>query len=202
MFGQVESLPGAVANTAINTAVALTNAGKVSSLQKNFTSKLEQDAAILDYITNMVLRLKASGKNLVASGVAQPGTAAFEKQLQQKLLNYLVYRGDCNASIYVAPRPEDIPNQPRPILAVCLNTGSVQGSTNVPPEVGVVWATGCRNAQDEFRVDYINKWKDTRKFTMQTLLTGDLGSLGIFLKYGLSLFLVMLLITALRYQTK
>lgn len=193
MFGQQSAIQvtSAIVNSAIDVATAL----EAQKLQDKFQQQQQQQATVADYISNIILKLQSSGNRIVQTGQALPGTVAFETILQQALLNDMAYQGNCTGGIYVPGT-----GYPRDIIGYFYPSGVVQGAA--PAFTGPIWAAGCKNAQDSFQKNYLKIYKQTAQFNAQQNQTANLGALSLLLRFGLGIFLVSMLVAALRMQTK
>jgi len=198
-FGQtgvgIVAVGTAVANSAVNVRHAL----KVSQLQQKFQSHLEKDEINMDYIRNIILRLNSVGTRLARTSRIQPGTKGFEAYLKKALINDMVYRGLCNADVYGPRGPNDRPGTPRQIIGKFTRAGHVESSI-LPRDAGPIWATGCKNAQDAFRLAFIDSFKGTKKFERLKTHKEDIGVSNLFLRFGTGLFMVVVLLLAIKMQ--
>jgi len=198
-FGVVGTGIVAVGTAAANAAVNVDHALKVSKLQRKFQAHLEKDEINIDYIRNMVLRFQSLGTRLARTSRIQPGTKGFEAYLKKVLINDMIYKGFCNADIYGPMRPTDQPGKPRQIIGKFTRAGHVESSI-LPRDTGPVWATGCKNAQDNFRLAFIDAFKGTRQFKRIKAHKEDIGVSGLFLRFGTGLFMAVVLLLAIKMQ--
>ena len=182
----------AVANVAINADHMI----KVSALQKKFAGKLESDQQKMDYIKILLLRIQSLSTRLAKGGRYRPGTKGFEVLLGRALKNDMKYKGYCNADIYY---PYNGESGARKVWASITRSGHVI-SGKVPKDVGPLWASRCKNAEDAARMAYITKFKGQRKHRIFKTHKEDLGTMDLFLRFGTGLFLVMVMIMAIKVQ--
>jgi len=171
------------------------HAVKTSKLQRGFQKKLDTDAARVDYIKSIVLRFKSLGLRLATGGRYRPGTKEFETILAKALTKDMNYKGLCNANIYVPGT-----KVPRDVWASISRGGYIKPPTTLPPDVGPIWAGGCKNAQDEFRMIFIKKFKGTRKFEHFKVHKEDIGTINLFMKFGMALIILVVLLMMLKIQ--
>jgi len=198
-FGQVGV--AIVATAAVNAAVGVHHAVETKSLQRKFGRRLSKDEINTDYIKNILLRLRSLGTRLVHTKEIQPGTQKFEDSLKKAIINEMIYKGYCNADIYVPMGPNDRAGSPRGIIGSFTRSGHVK-SKILPPDTGPMWATGCKNAQDNFRYTFVNKYKGKKQFKRLMYHKEDIGVTGLLLRYGSGLFIAAVLLLAIRVQSK
>jgi len=193
-FGQ------AVAATVVGTAIAnvVINAGhmlKVGALQKKFGGKLESDQQKMDYLKIILLRLQSLSTRLAKGGRYRPGTKGFEVLLGRAIKNDMKYKGYCNADIYFP----FVAGAPPKVWASFTRAGHVSAGA-VPRDAGALWAGRCKNAEDEARMAYIKRFKGRRKHSIFKAFKEDLGTMDLFLRFGLGAFLVAVMVMAIKVQ--
>lgn len=199
-LGQAEAvtLVGiAAANAAINTA----HAAKVSKIQKKQEGKLEADELAMTYIRNLVHRVETLGTRLARTSGIRPGTPQFEELLKEALVSDMVYHGNCNADIYIPPTASSKTGEPRTIWGKINRTGFLEQPSGLPADVGPIWATGCKNAQDKFRIASIKAFKGAQKFKHIKTTKSDIGTVGLFVTFGAGLFLLIVFILSIKMQS-
>lgn len=198
-FGQVTPV---IAAAVVNTGILATTAYQADKLNVAFQQQLQSQAATKEYISNLLLKMKSSAMRIADTGT-QPGTYDFEKSLQQAMLQDMVYKGGCNADIYVPNGPQYAPGKPRPILGTLLANGVVQAQTpTLAAEVGPYWSAQCKNLHDDADVEFLKKYKDNINFQRQRTQISDIGSLKLLLKYGLGIFILVLMGLTISTQRK
>ena len=173
------------------------NLKQVKKLQVSFQRRLDTDAEKIDYINNMVSRLTSEAIRFAEAGRVQPGIPEFDKTLALLVKNDIIYRGNCNADI-LAPVQND--KEPRKVWASISRSGSIKPPTQLTPEVGVIWAGGCKEAEYQARIAYNKGIKTGLMFKAKTVLLGDLSALDIFMRVGGGLLLVVGFILLLKTQ--
>jgi len=111
----------------------------------------------------------------------------------------MVYKGYCNADIFVPMKEYDLPNQPRSIFASISSSGHVNYGA-VPPDVGPVWASKCKTSDDEFRISALKKFKGEKKFAFLKAFKTDIGVKDLALRFGLGLALVAVMLLLVKMQ--
>ena len=200
-FGQTGVGIVAVGTAAANAAVNVHHAIKVSKLQRGFQSRLEKDEVNLDYLRNIILRFKSLGTRLARTSRIQPGTKSFEVHLKKALAKDMIYKGFCNADIYGPLRPGDVPGNPRAIIGSFTRAGHLSASA-LPKDAGPIWATGCKNAEDTFRLAFISAFKSKKQFTRLKAHKEDIGVTDLFLRFGMGLFMVVVIFLSIKMQRK
>lgn len=191
----------AIVGTAVaNVAVTAYHAAKVSALQQGFQAKLESDEEKKNYIKYLVVRIQSVAQRLGQNGVYRPGTEAFEGAIKIAMARDMNYKGNCNADIYYPLTKDDVPGKPRKIWATIDRTGYVKPGSPVPPDVGPIWATGCKNADDQARMAYIDRLKGERKHSHFKIFKEDIGSLNLLLRAGTGIFMVIIMIIIIKVQ--
>jgi len=196
-FGQVGVT--VIATAAANAAVNIQHAVAVKALQDKFAGKLESDAAKMAYLKLLIIRFRSLGVRLARTTRARPGTKEFDILLRHALKHDMNYKGGCDVDIYIPFRPGDVMGKPRPVWGSISGRGFVTGG-NVPRDVGPIWASGCKGAHDEFKTAYIVGLKGKRRFTFLKSSKEDIGTMGLFLKFGSGLLLAMVLLTMVKIQ--
>lgn len=181
-----------------NVALDYSNATQLQQMQTQFQKKLDSDSAMIDYIKNMVDRFTSESVRLAKSGRYQPNTTNFDSVLSQILADQMKYQGNCNVNIYNPINPAN-PNQ-KTIWATINRSGYITPPTNAPADVGAIWSSGCQSAQDQSSIAYIKGIKDTQQFNVSSLLTSDIGTMNLFLRIGLGVILVVLMILLVKTQ--
>lgn len=195
-LGQIDIIASAA-----GAAIAATATAKAQALQKKFQGILQNDQDAIDYLKYIVIRLQDAGTNLVGLTELRPGTYEFEKGMQQKLLNDLIYKGDCNADIYEPLRAEDTQGAPRRIIGSFKNDGLVSNPiTNIPKETGLYWQSGCKSGYDLFRARYIDKQKEELKHKTSVAQKEDITAMSLFIRFGLGLFLISAILVAIKVK--
>ena len=190
-----------VVGTAVaNVGIEAHHAAKVAKLQDKFTARLESDEEKKAYINYVVARLESVAVRLAKGGVYRPGTAEFDKVLGQVVKQDMNYKGLCNADIYWPKTTQDKEGAPRKIWASISRTGFVAPGADVPPDVGPVWATGCKNAHDQASMAWIARYKGERKHRHFKIFKEDIGSMDLFLRAGTGIFMIAMLLLVTRVQ--
>ena len=192
-LGQAGALALAAAS---NVAVTAYHAHKVSKMQRKFQKHLERDAANIDYMKNIVTYFTSAGNRVAVVSGFEPGTSQFEFALMKALKKEMNYKGNCVADIYVPPNATDIFNTP--VWARVTRSGYVEGP--VPRDVGPIWATGCKNAQSEFRINYIKAIKSRRRFETGKIFREKLATSEIISKFVIGSLLIMMMVTVIKLQ--
>jgi hypothetical protein len=192
--------PVTVVGTAIaNVGVNAHHAVKVSKMQQKFSKRLESDQEKMAYLKLVILRVQSIAERLAKGGKYRPGTPEFEKILGVALKNDMAYKGLCNADIYY-PLGNDPKGSPRAIWASISRGGYVTPGTPVPPDVGPIWATGCKNADDRARMAYVQRFKGRRKHKHFRTHKEDIGTMDLFLRAGTGILMVAMLFLVTRIQ--
>tara|TARA_B100000925_G_C21894895_1_gene424538 strand:+ start:121 stop:816 length:696 start_codon:yes stop_codon:yes gene_type:complete len=197
----VAAAPVAVIGTAVaNVGVTAYHAAKISKLQKGFQEKLENDQQKINYIKYVLARMESIAMRLGSNGVYRPGTPEFENALKQTLKSDMNYRGNCNADIYWPLKKGETPGKPRQVWATIDRTGYIKPGAQVPPDVGPIWATGCKNAIDAGAQEYIKRFKGERKHQHFKIFKEDLGTMDVFLRAATGIFMVIMLVIVTKVQ--
>ena len=191
----------AAATAAANAGVSVYHAAKVSKLQQKFQSKLDQDEIDMDFIRALLARFRSTGTRLAQTTTARPGTPDFDKLLMISTKEDMKYKGNCNAAIYNSRKAEDKLGQPREIWADIDRSGHITQPNRLPLDIGVIWASGCKNAQDEFRTTWVQGYKGDRRYAHVRDTKFDIKTLNVFLKYGGGLLLVVALLVMIKLQS-
>jgi hypothetical protein len=199
-LGQAEGI-ALVGVAAANAGINAAHAAKVSKIQKRQGSKLDADELAMTYVRNLVHRIETLGTRLARTSGRRPGTAEFEELLKEALSSDMNYQGNCNADIYVPPTSTSKVGEPRTIWGKINRTGFLEQPSRLPPDVGPIWATGCKNAQDKFRIASIEAFKGTQKFKHIKTTKSDIGTVGLFVTFGAGLFLLIVFIMSIKMQT-
>jgi len=200
-FGIVGVATAAATGATVNAALNVSHALKVSKIQEGFQRQLKDDQTKINYIKNLVLRLQSIGTRLSYRPNLYPGSREFNALLKQALINEMIYKGNCNADIFVPMGPDDKLGEPRQIMGKFSRSGHVV-TTMLPADTGPIWATACKNAEDVFRTARIKKLRGTRKHSVLKAQQADIGTLNLFLKFGAGLFTLVLLILTIKTQRK
>jgi hypothetical protein len=198
-FGQAGYGITVVGTAAANAAINVHHALKVSKMQERFQKQLETDAQKIEYTKAIAARFRDVGLRAAKTGKYQPGTKQFEDFLKKILANDMVYKGYCNADIFVPMREYDQPNQPRPIFASISRSGHVSAGA-VPRDVGPVWAAKCKMAEDEFRMAILKRVKGERKFQFLKVFKTDIAVKDLALRFGIGLVLVVAMLLLVKMQ--
>lgn len=190
-----------VGAAAANVGVNAYHAVKLNKMQQGFQKKLDSDANNIEYIRLLVSRLKSLGNRIAKTTPHRPGTKEFEALLKKVLINDMLYKSYCNADIYFPMGPNDVPGRPRDVWASINSTGYVKKPTIVPPDVGPIWAAGCKNAHDEFRITNVKQYKGERRFDFLKTHKIDVGTLNLLLKFGAGIFLLVVAILMIKLQS-
>jgi hypothetical protein len=188
-----------VVTAAANVAVSAHHAVKVGEMQKRFGKKLDSDEAKKQYIKFIIERFQSLGTRLAKGGRYRPGTDAFELILKKALLDDMNYHGYCKTDIFVPHTPGDKPKATRTVYASIDRIGHVSRG-KVPPDVGPIWATGCKNADDFFRMAYIEGIKGKRKHRFFKFFKEDIGTMDLFLRFGTGLLLAIVMLAMIKIQ--
>ena len=186
---------------AANAAVNVHNAVQIGKIQKQQEKHLESDAAQMTYIRNLVFRLETLGTRLAKTSGIRPGTPEFEDLLRKAMSPDMTYQGNCNADIYVPPTATDKPGESRAIWGKINRTGFLEQPSSLPPDVGPLWATGCKNAQDKFKISAITALKESRKFKHIKETKSDIGMTNLFVTFGAGLFLIIVFLLSIKTQS-
>lgn len=181
-----------------NVALDYSNASALQQMQEQFKEKLDSDAANIDYAKYVVDRFTNESIRLANSGRYQPNTSTFDSVLAQILADQMVYQGNCNAKIFNPVNPAT-PNQ-KTLWGTINRTGYITTPTTLPQDAGAVWSSGCQAAQDQSSIAYIKGVKSLQQFNLTSLFTSDIGTMGLFLKVGLGILLVVLMILLVKTQ--
>ena len=199
-LGQAEAI-AMVGTAAANAGVNAYHAAKVSKIQKQQEKKLEFDEIQMAYVRNLVYRLEALGTRLARTSGVRPGTPEFEELLKEALKSDMEYKGNCNADIFVPPTATSKAGEPRSIWGKISRTGFLEQPSGLPPDVGPIWASGCKNAQDKFRVAFIDAFKEEQQFRRIKTTKSDTGTLALFFTFGAGLLLLVMFVLSIKMQT-
>lgn len=198
-FGQAEAVVAA-GTAAANAGVNAYNAAKLSKIQREQDQKLENDEIAMTYVRNLVYRLETLATRIAATTDIRPGTSEFENALKKVVASDMDYRGNCNASIYVPPIPNGRPG-PRAVWGKINSTGYLEQPSLLAPDVGPIWATGCKNAIDKAKIAFINQAKGSKKFDYIKTTKSDTGTIELFIKFGSGLFFVIVMLVSMKLQS-
>jgi len=196
-FGQIIPL-AQIGIAAGDVALDYSNFTQLQDMQASFQKKLDSDAAMIEYIKYIVDRFTSAGVRLAKSGRYQPGTPAFETVLALLLKNDMQYLGNCDVRIYTPASSSGA----RTVWAIISRQGFITPPTNIPPDVGSIWASGCKDAQDQFSIEYIKAIKGTQRFNVEALSQMDIGTINLFLRIGLGVFLIVMVILIIKTQSE
>lgn len=199
-FGQGEAI-ALVGTAAANAGVNAYHAAKVGKIQRQQERKLEDDEIAMTYIRNLVYRLETLGTRLSRTSGIRPGTPEFEALLKEAMSSDMDYQGLCNASIYIPPNATSKRGEPRTVWGKINRTGFLEQPSALAPDVGPIWATGCKNAQDKFRIAFLENFKGGQKFRHIKTTKSDIGTMEIFIKFGTGLFLLIVLLMSMKMQS-
>jgi len=199
-LGQAEGI-ALVGVAAANAGINAYHAVKVGKIQRQQEHKLEADEIAMLYIRNLIYRLESLGTRLARTSGIRPGTPEFEGLLKKALISDMVYQGNCNADIFIPPTSTSKAGEPRSIWGKINRTGFLEQPSALPPDVGPIWATGCKNAQDKFRIASIEAFKGAQKFSHIKTTKSDIGTIGLFVTYGAGLFLLVVFLLSIKMQT-
>lgn len=200
-FGQIQAEGVAlIGTTAANIGVNVYHSAKVSKIQREQERKLELDEIAMSYIRNLVHRFETLGTRLARTSRVRPGTPEFEALLRNSLKSDMFYRGNCKADIYVPPT-ESTGTGAREIWGRINPTGHLEQPSMIPPDVGPIWSSGCRTAQDKFKIAYIDAHKENIKFKHIKTSKSDIGTLGLFFTFGAGLLVLVMFILSIKTQT-
>lgn len=199
-LGQAEAI-ALVGVAAANAGINAAHAAKVSKIQKKQEGKLDADELAMTYIRNLVHRIETLGTRLARTSGRRPGTPEFEELLKEALASDMNYQGNCNADIYIPPTSTSKAGEPRSIWGKINRTGFLEQPSVLPPDVGPLWATGCKNAQDKFRIASIEAFKGSQKFKHIKTTKSDIGAVGLFVTFGAGLFLLVVFLLSIKMQT-
>lgn len=200
-FGIVQAV--VVGTAAANVGLTALHAAKMGALQREFSARLESDQQKIAFIKYIALRMESIADRLGKNGKYRPGTDEFEKAMAIALKNDMNYKGNCDTDIYYPLAPGEDPKKPRKVWAsitrgyVTIPQGSPQ---NIPPDVGPIWATGCKNAIDQGRMAYISRYKGERKHNYFKIFKEDMGTRDIFLRAATGIIMVLFLIIITKVQ--
>lgn len=189
-----------VGSAAANVATSAYHAVQMNKMQQGFQKKLDNDAARIEYIKLIVDRYKSVGSRIAKTTGHKAGTQAFDLLLKKALINDMNYRAYCEADIYMPMGPNDTPGRPRNVWATISRSGYVKPPTVLPPDVGPIWSTGCKNANDEFRIVQAEAYKGERRFDFLKTVKLDIGATDLLLRFGTGLFLVVVAIVMIKIQ--
>jgi len=189
-----------IGSAVTNVALTAGHAVKMNKMQQGFQKKLDNDAARMDYIRLMVARFKSLGTRLARTTRHRPGTPEFNLLLKKALINDMFYRSYCNADIYWPMGKEDAFGKPRKVWGSINRSGFVKKPTQLPRDVGPIWASGCKNGHDEFSIAYANKFKGDRRFQHLKTHKIDVGTMNLLLRVGSGLFLMIVAILMIKIQ--
>lgn len=190
-LGDAALVTAAVANSVIDILATK----KMNKYQARFLKRLESDEVKMEFIRFLVAKLRSTGDRIVQTTNLEPGTPEFETYLTSQMLEDMHYQGNCNAEIF------DPTATPRKIIGKFYRTGRIE-APGMPPDTGPIWATGCKNAQDFFRISHLKEQKGSNKFLKVKYQAEDLGTMDLFLRYGLGLLTIAILLIAIRLQRK
>ena len=199
-LGQAEGI-ALVGVAAANAGINAAHAAKVSKIQKKQESKLEADELAMLYVRNLVYRIETLGTRLARTSGIRPGTPAFEELLREALISDMAYQGNCNADIFIPPTATSKAGEPRAIWGKINRTGFLEQPSGLPPDVGPIWAIGCKNAQDKFRIASIEAFKGAHQFKHIKTTKSDIGTVGLFVTFGAGLFLLIAFILSIKMQS-
>lgn len=183
-----------ITSAAINAALDVYSAKKLGKMAERFGKQLESDAIKMEYITYVVSRLRSLCEMLVATTDTDPHSLAFEAMLREGMSDYIQYKGNCNCTLLD-------PNTKKPV-ATLTKDGRVLDGPGIPPEVGLIWATGCKNALDFARATNIREIKDEDRFQKSLQQTQNLGTRDLYYRYVLGGLVVSFLVLVLAMQRK
>lgn len=184
-----------------NVAVSAHHAVAMNKLQQRFQRKLDNDAANMEYIKLLVARFKSMGTRLARTTRHQPGTKEFNLLLKKAMINDMFYRGYCEADIYVPMESKDSPGKPRNVWASITRSGYVKPpKKGLPPDVGPIWASGCKTGLDEFSIAAITKLKGKRRYEHLKTSKIDIGTMNLLLRFGTGFFIMIVGILMIRVQ--
>lgn len=190
-----------VATAAANAGVNAYHAAKVGKLQQKFDKKLDQDELQMAYIRNLILRFETLGTRLARTSRIHPGTPEFEELLKEALKSDMNYKGHCNADIYVPPTATSKAGEPREVWGKINRSGHLEQPSHLPPDVGPIWSSGCKNAQDKFKIAFVDAFKEEKQFRRVKTSKTDIGSMGLLFTYGAGLFLLVVFILSIKMQS-
>ncbi|RJR10585.1 hypothetical protein C4588_03020 [Candidatus Parcubacteria bacterium] len=199
-LGQAEGI-ALVGVAAANAGVNAYHAVQVSKIQQQQQKKLENDEIAMTYIRNLIYRLETQAIRLARTSTIRPGTPEFEALLQKALKSDMLYKGNCNASIYVPPTTSSKAGDPRSIWGKISRSGFLEQPSTLPPDVGPIWATGCKNALEKAKIAYVDAYKEGKQFEYIKTSKSDIGTLQIFAAFGGGLLLLVVLLTSMKLQT-
>ena len=204
-FGQIA--------TAVLVTTALIGVGdkaydvyKTGKMARRFRKKLTRHAANIDYMKNVVNFFRISGNRLAVLSGIEPGTQKFEFALMKMLRTDMNYKGNCNVDVYAPIEGTSMPNTA--IWASVTRSGYVGGSVSsgdgvtkaTTVDVGPIWATGCKNAQSEFRINYLRSFKATRRFETKKIFEEKVATADLISKFVIGSLLIMMLATTIKIQ--
>ena len=208
-LGQVAIAVGQIALSAGDLAVEYANSKKLANLQANFKRILDSDAAKIDYANDLAQRIQIAATTLAHSGQIQPGTPLFDQYLGLIVKPDMQYNGNCNVGFYQPAAPYDQTNAPKSLWITIDRNGFVQPSGNAPPDVGSIWSSGCQEAENQAGIEYVNALKGTQisgglwtgiRGKIQQLTRSDVGTVDLFMRIGLGVFVIAGLILVLKVQ--
>jgi hypothetical protein len=186
----------AAGEVAVNAVAAV----KKQEMSQTFAKQFRSNDQKLDFIRNIVLRYKGAGRRLTSTTDARPGTDPFEQELANRLKSEMIYRGKCNADIYM---PLTKRGQAQQIIGKFYRSGYFDSKRGkFPKEAGATWSGGCKNAQDGFRSNYLKKRKGSGKFKQLKAVLEDTGTITLFLKVGVGFLMLLVMGMAIRAQKK
>jgi len=181
-------------------AISVHHAVKTQKIQKKLQKKATKQEIYVAYIKNMVSLLQSKGTRLAQTLKVVPGTKEFEVLLKDAVKNDIIYKGYCNADIYEPYGKEFKPNDLREVIGKFTRGGYVDSKV-LPKTAGLIWAAGCKNAQDAFRIARIKRLKGEQKFQSVKIQKTDIGVLDLLLRYGTGVVVFMALLLILKVQS-
>lgn len=183
-----------ITSAAINSALDVYSARKFGKMQAKFEKQLASDAVKMEYVRFLVDRFRTLNEMLISTTDADPHSIAYQAMLKQGMADYMKYEGDCKTTILD-------PTTKKAVVTITKD-GRVENSVGMPPEVGIIWATGCKNAIDFARASAIQENKDETRFNIIRKQTEDIGTKDLLVRFGLGLLVFAAVIIAIRMQRK
>lgn len=151
----------------------------------------------MEYINYLVARFRVLCEMLVATTEVDPSSVAFQAMLKDGMAGLMKYEGNCRCIIQDPVTREAV--------GTYLRDGSIQDNRGMPPETGLIWSTGCKNALDFSRVAFLQEDKEDVRFATIKSQAIDIGNREVvsrFVLWGAIIFSVLLAIKMQRRVLK
>jgi len=186
-----------IGTAVINSALDVYSAKKMGKVQSKFEQQLASDAIKMEYVRYLVDRFRTLCEMVVATTDVDPSSVAFQAMLKDGMAGFMKYEGNCRCTLQDPTTKEPI--------GTFLRDGSIQDNRGMPPETGLIWATGCKNALDFSRIAFLQEHKEEARFQTVKKQTIDLGNREVIARFALGgaiLFTVLLVIKMQRRLLK